>query len=71
VSSTAALLLADARGTLERTVARRPQTDLAIVFGYWTLMKATDATEAQGLRTKAGHMGPPLPYEVSKGKKCP
>jgi hypothetical protein len=39
-------LLADARATLQRTLAHRPQTDLAIVFGYWILMRSTDAPEA-------------------------
>src|SRR4051794_7113888 len=47
VSSASDLLLTDARATLQRTVAHRPQADLAIVFGYWMLMRPTDAHEAR------------------------
>jgi hypothetical protein len=47
------LLLADARATLQRTLAHRPQTDLAIVFGYWILMRPTDAPEAAKIVSEA------------------
>jgi hypothetical protein len=46
VSSTSDLLLTDARAALQRTLAHRPQADLAIVFGYWILMRPTDAPDA-------------------------
>jgi hypothetical protein len=46
VSSTSALLLADARASLQRTLKHRPQTDLAIVFSYWILMRPAEAAEA-------------------------
>jgi hypothetical protein len=47
MNSTSDLLLADARAALQRTLAHRPQTDLAIVFGYWILMRPADAPEAE------------------------
>jgi hypothetical protein len=53
VRPTSDLLLADARATLQRTLAHRPQTDLAIVFGYWILMRPTDAPEAVKIVTEA------------------
>lgn len=46
VNPTSDLLLADARAALQRTLAHRPQGDLAIVFGYWALTRLTDAPEA-------------------------
>src|SRR5216684_3745771 len=46
VSVSSDLLLTDARAALERTLAHRPQADLAIVFGYWILMRPTDAPGA-------------------------
>jgi hypothetical protein len=46
VSATSDLLLADARAALQRTLAHRPQADLAILFGYWALMMPTDAAAA-------------------------
>jgi hypothetical protein len=53
VSSTSALLLADARGTLQRTLAHRPQADLAIAFGYWMLMRPVDAAEVAKITCEA------------------
>ncbi len=46
MSATSDLLLTDARAALQRTLAHRPQADLALVFGYWILMMPTDAPEA-------------------------
>jgi len=53
VSATADLLLTDARAALQRTLAHRPQADLAIVFGYWVLMMPTDAADATKIVTAA------------------
>lgn len=50
---TSGLLLADARATLQRTLAHRPQTDLAIVFSYWILMRPADAAEAAKIVSEA------------------
>jgi len=36
----------DARAALQRTLAHRPQGDLAIVFGYWILTVPTDVPES-------------------------
>ena len=55
--TTTNFLLADARGTLERTLAHRPQTELAIVFGYWILMRTTDAAEAEKVISEAVQRG--------------
>ena len=46
MSSTSDVLLTDARAALQRTLAHRPQADLAIAFGYWILMRRTDAPDA-------------------------
>jgi hypothetical protein len=46
VNSTSGLLLTDARAALQRTLAHRPQADLAIVFSHWILMRPEDVTEA-------------------------
>jgi REase_DpnII-MboI len=53
VRPTSDLLLADARATLQRTLAHRPQMDLAIVFGHWMLMRPTDAPEAAKIVSEA------------------
>ena len=53
MSATADLLLTDARAALQRTLAHRPQADLAIVFGYWVLMMPTDAADATKIVTAA------------------
>jgi hypothetical protein len=53
VNETSDLLLADARSALLRTLARRPQTDPAILFAYWMLMRAGDATEATQIAANA------------------
>jgi hypothetical protein len=47
VSATSDLLLTDARAALQRTLAHRPQADLAILFGYWILMTRADAPDAK------------------------
>jgi hypothetical protein len=57
VRATSDLFLADARATLQRTLAHRPQTDLAIVFGYWILMRPTDAPEAAKIVSEAVQKG--------------
>ena len=53
VRATTNLLLADARAMFERTLAQRPQTDLAIVFGYWILMRPADAPQAEKIISEA------------------
>ena len=47
VSEASGLLLADARLTLLRTLTIRPQTDPAILFAYWILMRPADEAEAK------------------------
>ena len=46
MSATSDLLLTDTRAALQRTLAHRPQADLAIVFGYWIMMMPRDAPDA-------------------------
>ena len=46
VSNASDFLLADARALLQRALAQRPQADLALVFGYWILMRPTDTADA-------------------------
>jgi hypothetical protein len=53
VSATSDFLLLDARASLQRTLADRPQADLAIVFGFWVMATPTDATEATKIVTAA------------------
>jgi hypothetical protein len=53
MSKAADLLLADVRSTLRRTLARRPQTDPAILFAYWMLMATGDAPEASQIAAAA------------------
>jgi hypothetical protein len=53
VSSASDFLLADARAALQRALACRPQSDPAIVFGYWMLMRPEDAPEARQIATAA------------------
>lgn len=53
VSKASNILLADARATLLRSLALRPQSDMAILFGYWMLMKAGDAQEAKQIAAVA------------------
>src|SRR5512146_1181957 len=47
VSEVSGLLLADTRAALQRALVRRPQSDPAIVFAYWMLMRAGDEPEAR------------------------
>jgi hypothetical protein len=53
VSKGSDFLLADARAALKRALACRPQSDPAIVFGYWMLMRPGDAPEATQIATAA------------------
>ena len=53
VSKGSDFLLADARAALKRALACRPQSDAAIVFGYWMLMRPGDAPEATQIATAA------------------
>jgi hypothetical protein len=53
VSSTSDFLLADARAALQRALAWRPQSDPAIVFSYWMLMRPGDVPEARQIATAA------------------
>jgi hypothetical protein len=46
VSGASDFLLADARAALQRALASRPQSDPAIAFNYWMLMRPGDAPEA-------------------------
>jgi hypothetical protein len=52
VSDTSRLLLADARLSLLRTVQRRPQPDLAVLFADWIMAGSVNRAEAE-LITKA------------------
>lgn len=54
VSKVSDLLVADARSILMRTLTSRPQTDPAILFAYWMLMRAGDAPEAGQIAAAAG-----------------
>jgi len=53
VSSASDFLLADARAALQRALTFRPQSDPAIEFGYWMLMRPVDAAEARLIATAA------------------
>lgn len=53
MSNASDFLLADARAALQRALACRPQTDPAIMFGYWMLMRPVDAPEARQIATAA------------------
>lgn len=53
VSSITGLLLGDARSLLQRALARRPQTDPAILFAYWMLRPAGNETEAKQIALAA------------------
>ena len=53
VSEVSGLLLADTRAALQRALVRRPQSDPAIVFAYWMLMRAGDEPEARQVATAA------------------
>ena len=47
------LLLADARAALRRALARGPQTDPAVLFAYWLLMKGVSAAETKQIASAA------------------
>lgn len=53
VSEASDLLLADARLTLLQTLTRRPQTDPAILFAHWILMRPADEAEAKQIAAVA------------------
>ena len=53
VSNASDLLLADVRSALQRALTCRPQSDPAIVFGYWMLMRPGDDPEATQIATAA------------------
>lgn len=53
VSGASDLLLVDARSAMQRALARRPQSDLAILFAYWLLVRAGDEQEARQIATAA------------------
>lgn len=53
VSRASDFLLADARAALQSALTCRPQSDPAIVFGYWMLMRPGDAAEAGQIATAA------------------
>jgi hypothetical protein len=53
VSQASDFLLADARAALQRALTCRPQSDPAIVFGYWMLMRPGDAAESMQIATDA------------------
>lgn len=53
MSSASDFLLADARAMLQRALASRPQSDLAIVFNYWMLRRPGDAPEARQIAAAA------------------
>lgn len=53
MSSASDFLLVDARAALQRALASRPQSDPAIMFCYWMLMRPADAAEARQIAAAA------------------
>jgi REase_DpnII-MboI len=53
VSSASEYLLVDARTALRRCLASRPQSDLAVVFGFWVFTDPADSTQARNIAIAA------------------
>lgn len=53
MSDISGLLLSDARSTLLRALARRPQTDPAVQFAHWMLRRVGDESEAKSIAAVA------------------
>jgi hypothetical protein len=65
VSDASGLLLADARSMLVRALLRRPQTDPAILFAHWMLMREADEAEAKQIAAAAAqHTGAQLDFQT-------
>lgn len=56
MSDVSALLLADARANLQRTLAQRPQTASAVAFAYWILRREPDTHEAKEIAEACARM---------------
>jgi REase_DpnII-MboI len=52
VSNSTELLLTDARSALERSLARRPQSELDLVYGYWLIRDSVSVAEAVGIAAR-------------------
>lgn len=57
VSSTSEFLLADASAALRRSVAARPQSDLALIFGQWIGAGRAPAGEIEAIVASAAQRG--------------
>lgn len=65
MSEASSLLLSDARSTLLRALARRPQADPAVLFAYWLLgTKETEAEAKQIASDAAQHTGAQLDFQT-------
>ena len=65
MSEATGLLLSDARSTLLRALARRPQTDPALLFTYWLLRAKENEAEAKHAATAAAqHTGAQLDFQT-------
>ena len=65
MSEAVGLLLSDARSTLLRALARRPQTDPAILFSYWLLGTKEQEAEAKQIASAAAqHTGAQLDFQT-------
>lgn len=52
MSNSTELLLTDARAAMERSLARRPQTELDLVYGFWLTRDSVSAAEAEGIAAR-------------------